>query len=198
MIRYGLKDIVPILGKLFSKLLTEDIFSQALISSPVGQSDDSYLLKTDSLGEVLWEKTYGYYNKDEVGECLRQTIDNGFILAGTTVGTTGSSKNIWILKTDSVGDTLWTREIGATGIDEASSIIQTFDGNFLLAGYTDNGGSNPNSNFLLQLDSVGDTLWARSYSNVITRVHLFSKHQTADLLLPEERWPCQINTLMPY
>ena len=69
---------------------------------------DAWLLKTDSNGDMQWENTFG----GEVGnwvESVKQTIDGGYILAGSMDLFDGSGKNVWLAKTDSNGDTQWDK-----------------------------------------------------------------------------------------
>src|SRR5205085_3578427 len=97
-------------GKVVQQTSDGGFIIAGAISLPSSQLDDAYLLKTDSMGEVLWKKTYGYYNKDEMAESLVLTTDSGIIFTGTTEGPSASSKNIWVIKTNNVGDTVWTKE----------------------------------------------------------------------------------------
>ncbi|MBD3233832.1 MAG: T9SS type A sorting domain-containing protein [candidate division Zixibacteria bacterium] len=97
---------------------------------------DFYLVKTDAYGEILWTRTFGGSEYDRA-ECVNQTLDGGYIIAGYTYSFGAGSADFYLVKTDTNGDTLWTRTYG-TGYDErAYSLQETADGNYIVAGYTE-------------------------------------------------------------
>ncbi len=65
-----------------------------------------YLMETDSLGDSLWSQVYG--GDDDIGYHVRQTDDGGFIIVGDTrtLSSVGGL-DIWLLKTNEYGDTVW-------------------------------------------------------------------------------------------
>jgi hypothetical protein len=93
------------------------------------------LIKTDSIGKILWFKSYGGNNADG-GEYIEQTPDSGFIIVGEKDYMTTTDSKIWLLKTDKNGDTLWTKTIGAPGANIPYSVRQTTDGGYVICGYT--------------------------------------------------------------
>jgi len=120
---------------------------------------DVYLLKTDSNGNLLWSKAYGGANL-ESGKCVQQTNDNGFIIAGHTVSYGAGNYDGYLIKTDSIGDTLWTKTYGGSGDDYFNYVRQTTDGGYILTG-TSNSSGTDNSLYLVKTMSNGDTLWTR-------------------------------------
>ena len=103
--------------------------------------------------DTLWTKTYGGA-EDDVGSSIQQTSDGGYIIAGYTESFGAGESDVWILRLDSLGDTLWTKTYGTAGRDYAVSIQQTTDGGYIIAGvrdYTDI--------WLLKTNEYGDTLW---------------------------------------
>ena len=101
---------------------------------------DLWLVRTDSIGDTLWTKSYGGSDTD-VGYDLIQTADNGFIVTGYTRSYGAGNKDLWVIRTDSLGDSLWTRTYGGEGIDEGYSILQTEDGGYIISGNTTSYGS---------------------------------------------------------
>jgi hypothetical protein len=99
-------------------------------------SCQAYLLKTDSLGEVEWEKSYGGPKPELVLDAM-QLRDSGYILAGLTRSNTAGQDDVYAVRTDRGGDTLWTRVVGGPEIDVAYSVDTTRSGGFLLLGRTD-------------------------------------------------------------
>jgi hypothetical protein len=125
--------------------------------------DDVYLVKCDNSGNVIWEKFYGGTGDDE-GLCVQQTGDGGFIVAGYFRSVSTNSKEAWLLKTDSSGDTLWTRTFGDTsGSDEFSSVDQTQDSGYVLVGTTTSWGDIYGNLYLVKTNGSGDLLWYRTY-----------------------------------
>jgi len=121
---------------------------------------DLYIIKTDSAGDTLWTRIYGG-SGDQIGFSIEQTSDNGYIIAGDAYTYDGSEYNVYLVKTDSGGDTLWTRTYGGSGWDEGRSVTQTSDGGYIIAGIWDTWGSA--DFYLIKTDSVGETLWTRTY-----------------------------------
>ncbi|MBT9130554.1 MAG: hypothetical protein DDT41_00840 [candidate division WS2 bacterium] len=126
-------------------------------TSPLGSGGDIYLLKLDSQGKVIWEKTYGG-EADEWAYSIQQTLDGGYIVAGFKFIYFGvSKKDVYLLKLDSQGKVIWEKTYGGKYDDVAYSIRQTLDGGYIVAGYTDSFGVGGYDVYLLKLDSQGKT-----------------------------------------
>jgi len=124
-------------------------------------SYDMYLVKTDALGHTQWTRSYGGQS-EEMACSVRQTPDGGYIVAGHSYSM-GPSCDLYLVKTDGIGDTLWTRTYGDEYLDQARCLQLTSDGGYIIAGYTE---SPPSFNaWLLKLDANGDTLWTRTYGD---------------------------------
>ena len=128
-----------------------------------GGSSDVYLVKTDSAGDTLWTKMYGGDWADGANS-VQQTTDGGYIIAGLGNPPATTGLEFYLIKTESNGDTLWTRLYGGSENDVAYSVKQTSDGGFILAGDTDSFGPSTISSFyVVRTDATGDTIWTRSY-----------------------------------
>jgi len=123
---------------------------------------DVYLVKTDGLGDTLWTRTYGGSDYD-VGSSVAQTSDGGYIVAGLTQSFGAGGTDVYLVKTDAVGDTIWTRTYGGSDGDWGASVAQTSDGGYIVAGYTYSFGAGLSDVYLVKTDSVGDTMWTRTY-----------------------------------
>jgi len=125
-------------------------------------SADVYLVKTNASGDTLWTRTYGGMKWDE-GRSAQQTSDGGYITTGWTFSFDDTLGNVYLLKTNASGDTLWTRTYGGTGLDHGYSVQQTSDGGFIVAGGTNSYGAGINDVYLIKTNASGDTLWTRTY-----------------------------------
>jgi hypothetical protein len=125
-------------------------------------SDDVYLIKTNASGDTLWTRTYGGAGIDW-GYAVRQTLDGGYMVAAFTYSFGAGGADVYLIKTDASGDTLWTRTFGGPGVDFGYSGQQTSDGGYVVAGYTSSFGAGFYDVYLIKADASGDTLWTRTY-----------------------------------
>jgi len=123
---------------------------------------DVWLLKTDADGDTLWARTYGGSAPD-YGFSVQQTSDSGYITAGYTLSFGAGGSDVYLVRTDANGNTLWTRTYGGTGTDEGYSAQQTTDGGYIVAGRTTSFGGGGDDVYLVKTDANGDTLWTRAY-----------------------------------
>ncbi len=103
-------------------------------------NDDVLLIKTDSSGDTLWTKTYGEEEFDNWGRSVQQCTDGGYIITGSTQSPIGETGDLWLLKTDSSGDTIWTRTFGGPAPDAGYSVQQTIQGGYIITGFTESYG----------------------------------------------------------
>jgi len=143
-----------------------------------------YLIKTNASGDTLWTRTYGGASAD-CGYSVQQTSDGGYIITGYTYSFGAGapdSANVYLIKTDTSGDTLWTRTYSGTGNDYGRSVQQTADGGYIIAGYTHYFGMGPPDStnvYLIKTDASGDTLWTKTYGGTSPDFG-YSVQQTAD------------------
>lgn len=124
--------------------------------------DDIWLLETDSAGNVTWKRTYGGPRQDSAFS-LTGTQDGGFLVAGNTRSFGQGKLDLWLLRVDSRGDTLWTRTYGGKQNDCGFSVVATSDGGAAVAGYTSSSGAGGKDLWLVRIDSKGNTLWTKTY-----------------------------------
>ncbi len=124
---------------------------------------DVYLVRTDSLGNQLWTRTFGGTQDDE-GYSLLQTADGGFLIAGVSSSFTSGSRDVWLVRTNASGETLWSRNLGGFGSDGAWSVKQTSDGGYIVAGWTFSYGPGAVGNaWLVKTDSSGNMQWQKPF-----------------------------------
>jgi hypothetical protein len=121
-------------------------------------SGDAYLIKTDSEGNLEWQRTYGGESYDK-GRSVRQTEDGGYIIAGETASFGAGSYDYYVIRTDAEGHTIWTKTFGGLDDDRAKSVWQTLDGGFIVSGGTFSFGIGPGEAYVWKLDPLGNTIW---------------------------------------
>src|ERR1041385_846538 len=123
---------------------------------------DAYLIRTNQNGDTLWTKTYGGTDWD-FGYSVKQTSDGGFIIAGGTYSFGNGDEDVYVIKTNSTGDTLWTKAYGGISKDEANEVIETSDSIFLVVGIAIDSGNSNEDIYLLKILPGGDTVWTKKY-----------------------------------
>ncbi|MFI5172937.1 MAG: T9SS type A sorting domain-containing protein, partial [Chitinophagales bacterium] len=139
---------------------------------------DYWVIKLNSTGVILWQKTYGGSTRD-YATCFQETTDGGFILGGHSASGISGNKtevsypggdigyDVWIVKINATGTIEWQNTINAEGFDYVYSIAQTVDGGYIIGAQTDSEISydktEPSSGidyWVIKLNSTGNiVLW---------------------------------------
>ncbi len=135
---------------------------------------DLWVVKLNDTGGITWRKFFGGTGYDW-GKTVVQTTDGGYVIAGYTNSVDGDitgnhgGNDLWVLKLNSAGVKQWSKVYGGSGDDEATSIIQTFDGGYLVSGYSNSIDGDITGNlglydiWILKLDAAGSLQWQKSY-----------------------------------
>jgi hypothetical protein len=139
---------------------------------------DYLLIKLDALGNVSWQKLLGGSANDKLTD-VRQTTDGGYIVSGYSVSSnTGTlaginnngNEDYWIIKLDASGNLSWQKLLGGTGFEVTSSIVQTTDGGYIVAGHSNSSNtgtltglnSNGSNDFwIVKMDGTGAVQWQK-------------------------------------
>ncbi len=122
-------------------------YSNSIDGDVIGNHGDHdyWIVKLDSIGAISWQKSLGG-SGDDVANSIVQTSDGGYIVAGRSdssdISGNHGEADYWIVKLDSTGAISWQKFLGGSGNDFANSIVQTSDGDYVVAGYdsaTDDG-----------------------------------------------------------
>lgn len=136
---------------------------------------DGWILKLNSdAGVIYWKKTFGGTNYDVINEII-PTTDGGYIFAGNSSSNNGDVPgnngyvDYWIVKVNADGNVQWKKNLGGTGDDRATSITQTNDGGYVVAGYAENNNGDVTGNhggkdyWILKLNTDGGVIyWKKS------------------------------------
>jgi hypothetical protein len=143
-----------------SVLQTSDL-GYLILAEYDGSSRDFWLVKTDVAGNVLWSQMKGYGDRDEVPSEVEPTSDGGYILVGT-IDLGGGDFDLWMVKTGPDGETQWYGTKGYSSRQESgSSVQQTSDGGYLMAGTTYGTGTGYRDIWLVKTHANGSTHWNR-------------------------------------
>lgn len=125
-----------------------------------GLNIDAWMVKTDSVGNMQWNRTFGGSYYDEAAS-LVQTNDGGYAIACTMDWTYGQNANFWLIKTDASGNAQWNKTYGGPGFDKASCLVQASVEGYAIAGTT----MNADWDFwLVKTDVKGNMQWNFTYN----------------------------------
>jgi len=112
---------------------------------------------------ITWDKTYNNEAVDRAWS-IKQTNENGYIVACSSSKGISDTTNIWIVKLNEYGDTIWTKTYSPSVSQGPRSIIETNEGNYVISGY-----KSPSVNYFdfliyaFKIDSVGNIRWEFEY-----------------------------------
>ncbi|MBK7849725.1 MAG: T9SS type A sorting domain-containing protein [Bacteroidetes bacterium] len=141
-----------------------------------GSNSDIWVVKTDSSGNLLWQKCLGGGN-DEVGNEIKETKDGGYILIGTENSLSGDGDisfshrppDAWVVKLDSVGNLLWEKTLGGYDGDFGVSVVEGDTNEFYFATDSQSNDSLLNSNhggedvLITKLDANQNIVWQKCF-----------------------------------
>jgi hypothetical protein len=125
-------------------------------------------MKTDINGDTIWTKTYGNNYLNTQGTCVQQLPDKGYIACGvaTYYVSTSLYSDIYVLRTNEFGDTLWTKNLNLGYDGYASSILMAPNGDFIVSGNAETSSFTSSENiFIARFSSMGSPLWTKSYGD---------------------------------
>ncbi len=157
------------------------------------QSDFDYLVvKMDQNNNLLWSTVLGT-NMTDIAQSISQTLDLGYIIAGTSAGGRSGNKNslnigqgdIWLLKLNNQGIVQWQKTIGGNSMDRVSKILVLPDGTYLIAGNSESGVTDnrdleiepdiilkkseergSQDYWILKLDQRGNKIWEKTFGGI--------------------------------
>ncbi len=154
------------------------------VFSPLG-GNDYWLVKIDSVGDLLWERTFGG-SLDDIFRGMVQANNGGYVLSGYTNSHDGnitgshdtiySISDLWVVKVDDNGNIQWQKCLGGTREEEQGlrQIINDYDSGFIILGTTNSNDGDVSGNhgtacapypcddiWMVKIDSIGTVQWQR-------------------------------------
>ncbi len=120
---------------------------------------DFWLIKTDSLGNLQWHKTFGEGGHDIAQSVFETQPDTGYILTGNTWSSDTSSYDLWFIKTDTDGNEIWNKTYGGNNDDWGFSVIQASDGGYIATGSTILAGNEDEALWIVKIFDSGNLNW---------------------------------------
>ena len=121
------------------------------------------IVRTDKNGDSLWTRNFGEYYRDFDGRSIITTSDSGFLICGSYRPAPMAYSSIFLLKLNSQGDSIWMRTYTGSQENSFGHVVLPNEGNgYMIVGYYDPVGTD--KLFLLNTNSMGDTLWTRKYT----------------------------------
>jgi hypothetical protein len=159
---------------------TKMVFVGSTDANGVSGSSDALVFKTDSAANFLWAKSFGGINNENAVKII-ELADSGYAVTGTTESYGSGSADIFLVKLDMNGDTVFTRIYGTPNNEIGKSMALTSDGGFILCGKNSEiiNGAIVFKAILLRIDSTGNILWSKEYGDSLYQ-EAQSVMQTAD------------------
>jgi len=137
---------------------------------------DFWVVKLNASGAIQWQKSMGGTDSDQAYS-IQQTADGGYIAAGSTRSNNGDvsgnrgNLDVWVVKFDASGTVEWKKTLGGSATEQAYSILQSTDGGYILAGYTNSSDGDVSGNdatfafdvWAVKLNAAGTMEWQKVY-----------------------------------
>jgi hypothetical protein len=124
-------------------------------------TNSAIVMKLNSTGDIVWQRHFGGQNLDYATSIL-ELADGSFVFTGFTASYSYSITDMWLVKLNAAGSTLWQKTVALDFTQFGSALKQTSDGGFIVAGQTASG-SYLYDLWVVKFDSSGAVLWQKKY-----------------------------------
>jgi PKD repeat protein len=150
-----------------------------ILTGGTKDAGDVALIKTDKFGSLVWRKTIGG-TKPDYGNSVQQIFDGGYIICGSTESKGLGSNDVYLIRTDINGATIWDKTFGGTRPDAGNSVQLTSDGGYIIVGETASEGDiNTFDFYLLKIDNTGSLVWKKPFGGTCSD-YGYAVSQTTD------------------
>jgi len=144
-------------------------FNEYLLAGYQNRYDTSgynfYAVKTNANGDTLWSRIYGGSDWD-MAYSADTLQDSTYVIAGETFSFGNGNLDMYVIRINKNGDTLWTRTFGGTDDDYARYVFTDRHNNIMVIGTTHSFGSGGSDVYLVYLNAMGDTIWTKAYGTL--------------------------------
>lgn len=172
------------------------------IDSSKNEGDaDLWIIKLDTSGNLLWEKSFGFIGRDN-GFSLIETSDNGFLIVGeldvSSSGGLGKSRSAnrhaggdyWAIKLNASGDKEWSNFFGGNFSETPQDVIETDTGDFIIVGLSDSNDVDITNNkgtydfWIIKINNKGELVWEKSFGgSQIDEAYGITKTEDANFII---------------
>jgi len=135
----------------------------AITESYGAGSADAWVIKTDAYGVEQWNRTYGGSSYDVAEKTVPQTIDEGFLIVGSTLSFGAGGRDGWLIKINSTGAEQWNKTYGTANNEHFWEVHITSDGGFVLIGFMENISAQRRDAWVVKTDSNGIMQWEKKF-----------------------------------
>ncbi len=126
-----------------------------------GESD-IWIIKASSSGLIEWNKNFGT-SHNEYGGSILENNDGSLLLIGNGDLNNSGDQDIWLIKTNSQGDSLWSKTYGGSGNEIGNDIVSIGDSSYIILGSTSSFGNGGSDIFIIKIDGNGNEEWNLNY-----------------------------------
>lgn len=123
---------------------------------------DVFILKTVQNGTTATGTAFLKPGNDAANSIVK-TSDGNYAMTGYTNSTNGNNRDVYLIKTDTNRNMIWSKTYGGLGDDVGKSLIQTTDDGYAVVGYTNSSGEGKNDFWTAKLDGIGNMEWNKTY-----------------------------------
>lgn len=133
------------------------------IKQNVGDLEDVYLLRVNAAGKQIWSRRFGKATTYEQGKKVIEAVNGGFIIIGKKKDAVTGEDDMLVIKTDALGQEMWSKTYGSVKDDEATSIA-AYKGGYVFVGSSDNPHPNTFDKDIMvyRINVQGDTIWTKT------------------------------------
>jgi len=151
-------------------------------SGSFSDSDDVYVIKTNLRGERIWEKNIGGSKSDFGFGAAELDNDQGYLVVGFG-DSYSSDENIFLIRLSVAGEVVWSKNLPKAGRQRGLSIQKLKDGNFLIAGQTQDNATKVYRGLLTKVNAEGQVLWQSAYGNLLyNRLFYFTENRKNEIV----------------
>jgi hypothetical protein len=134
------------------------------VTGPQQNDFDFWVVKINSSGNVVWNKTYEKENNDIINS-ITYAFDEGYVLTGSTYSFETETPDFWVVKINETGEEEWNKTFWGLNDDSANSITQTSNG-YILAGQTKSFGNENKDAWIIKINKTGEEEWNKTFGGL--------------------------------
>jgi len=140
------------------------------LSKGEGESD-AWIIKVDSNGNLIWDKTVGGKRFD-TPNCVMVSNYGGYLVGGCSFSFGKGERDFWLFKVDDSGTVLWSCTVGRTEFEEAYAVLEVAENEFVMAGWTNSIGQGKYDFYAAKVSVENNSNWLSAYNFIVSALIL--------------------------